>query len=384
MKGDGLAEVMSSSDWAVHSSRAIGSPGPVRVAVDAMGGDHAPGEIVKGAVQASRRGDVHVLLVGDPDRVEEELKRLTCQRAAISVVTAREMIATDEKPVQAFRSKPDASIAVALRLLAEGDADAVITAGNTGAMVVAACLILGRFEGVERPAIAIVIPAPGRRVVLLDAGVNLGAVPQQLLQFALMGSTFASWALGVREPKVALLNVGVEESKGGPTLTKAHALLARSNLNFIGNIEGDDIAAGKADVIVCDGYVGNIILKHTEGWSRAVLAMLKNEVARNPLLWPSYLPLGLAMSRVRHRLRCEQYGGAILLGVKGICIKSRGNSRATGIRNAIAAAVQMVRAGLVQHMDKGLSAQQTAASGIRGSLASCDGQQGAGQETVQP
>ncbi len=353
----------SSSDWAVRTSRVVGSPGPVRVAVDAMGGDHAPGEIVKGAVQASRRGDAHVLLVGDPDRVEEELKRLPCQRAAVSVVAAREMIAMGENPLQAFRSKPNASITVALQLLAEGEADAVITAGNTGAMVVAACLILGRFEGIERPAIAIVIPALGRRVVLLDAGVNLGAAPRQLLQFALMGSSFASCALGVREPKVALLNVGVEESKGGSTLTRAHALLARSNLSFIGNIEGDDIAAGKADVIVCDGYVGNVILKHTEGWSRAVLAMLKNEVARNPLLWAGYLPLVIAMSRVRHRLRSAQYGAAILLGVKGLCMKSRGNSRATGIRNAIAAAARTVKAGLIQHVHEELASEQIPRAG---------------------
>jgi len=364
MRGDGLAEMTSGRDHIVQTSTASGPPRPVRIVVDAMGGDYAPTEIVRGAMQASCAVGVHVLLVGDPDRVDEELKHTSCGQACVSVVPVQSVIGMDDKPLQAFRSKPDASIAVAMRLLALGEADALITAGNTGAMVTAACLILGRLEGIKRPAITIVIPTPEHQVVLLDAGANVSATAQQLLQFALIGSAFAKCSLGVCEPRVGLLNVGAEITKGGPTLVEAQGLLAGSHLNFIGNVEGNDIAAGKADVIVCDGYVGNVVLKHTEAWSQAVLAMLKNRLNRNPLLWPGYPFVMMAMPHLRNGLSSAYYGGATLLGVKGLCIKCRGNSRANGIRNAVAAAVRYHRAGLMPQLAESLSATtKTAGAG---------------------
>lgn len=348
---------MGSSGLADRISSATGSSGQVRVAVDAMGGDLAPGEIVKGAVRAAR-GSVHVILVGERDRVEGELRHCSSSRERISVVAASELIAMAEKPLQAFRSKPNASITVAMRLLAEGKADALVSAGNTGAMVTAACLILGRLEGIERPAITAVIPTPAGGIVLLDAGANVDVGPQHLLHFAAMGTAFARCALGVHDPRIGLLNVGAEASKGSQVLREAHSLLSSSAMNFVGNVEGGDIAGGKADVIVCDGYVGNVVLKHTEGWSRAVLMMLRSEVSRNPLAWPGYLPLAISASRLRARLGCAHYGGAVLLGVRGLCVKSRGNSRAAGIRNAVAAAASLVKAGLMDRLREELAMQR--------------------------
>ncbi|NLN75195.1 MAG: phosphate acyltransferase PlsX [Armatimonadetes bacterium] len=355
MADDALAETTGSRDHIVQTSATSGSPQPVRIVVDVMGGDYAPTEIVEGAMQASCAAGVHVLLVGDPDRVDEELKRVSSWRACVSVVPVQSAIEMDEKPIQAFRSKPDASIAVAMSLLAQGKADALVTAGNTGATVTAACLILGRLEGIKRPAITIVIPTPERQVVLLDAGANVSTTAQQFLQFALLGSAFAKCSLGICEPRVGLLNVGSEITKGGTTLLEAQGLLAESHLNFIGNVEGNDIAAGKADVIVCDGYVGNVVLKHTEAWSHAVLAMLRNRMSKNPLLWPGYPFVMMAMPHLRNDLSSAYYGGAALLGVKGLCIKCRGNSRAKGINNAIAAAVRYHRAGLMPQLTESLS-----------------------------
>jgi len=349
---------MGMSDLAVHRSSAAGSPGQVRVAVDAMGGDYAPTEIVRGAMQASCAAGVHVLLVGDPDRVNEELKRTSCRQACVSVIPASDLITMGEKPTQAFRSKPDASITVAMRLLAEAKADALISAGNTGAMVTSACLILGRLEGIERPAITAVIPTPTGRIVLLDAGANLDVGPQHLLHFALMGTAFARCALGVHDPRIGLLNVGAEASKGSNDLREAYSLLSNSAVNFVGNVEGGDITGGKADVIVCDGYVGNVVLKHSEGWSKAVLKMLRSEVGRNPLAWPGYLPLAIAASRLQARLGSTHYGGAVLLGVRGLCVKSRGNSRAAGVRNAVAAAVSLVKSCLMDRVRQELAMQR--------------------------
>lgn len=359
MADDALAAMMSSRDHIIQASAIPGSLRPVRVVVDAMGGDYAPAEIVRGATQASCAVGAHVILVGDPDRVDEELKRISCRRACVSVIPVHSVIEMDEKPLQAFRSKPDSSIAVAMSLLAQGKADALVTAGSTGAMVTAACLILGRLEGIKRPAITIVIPTPERQVVLLDAGANISATAQQLLQFALLGSAFARCNLEVCEPRVGLLNVGPEITKGGSTLLEAYGLLTGSQLNFIGNVEGNDIAEGWADVIVCDGYVGNVVLKHTEAWSQALLAMLGNRLSRNPLLWPGYPFTMMAMSHLRNDLSSAHYGGATLLGVKGLCIKCRGNSKAKGISNAIAAAVRYHRAGLIPHLTESLSTTTT-------------------------
>jgi glycerol-3-phosphate acyltransferase PlsX len=246
-----------------------------------------------------------------------------------------------------------------MRLLALGEADALITAGNTGAMVTAACLILGRLESIKRPAISIMIPTLERQVVLLDAGANVSATAQQFLQFALLGSAFAKCSLGICKPRVGLLNVGSEITKGGSILLEAQSLLAGSDLNFIGNVEGNDIAAGKADVIVCDGYVGNVVLKHTEAWSQTVLAMLRNRLYKNPLLWPGYPFVMVAMSHLRNGLSSTHYGGAILLGVKGLCIKCRGNSRAKGIRNAITAAVRYHHAGFMPQLTESLATSTT-------------------------
>ena len=355
MGADGLVGMAGVRDRVVQTSSASCAPRKVRIAVDAMGGDYAPTEVVRGAMQASCEAGVHMLLVGDPRRVDEELKRHPCQPTCLSVIPAQSAIGMDDKPLQAFRAKPDASVSVAMRLLASGEADALITAGNTGAMVAAACFILGRMESIERPAIAIVLPTPERPVVLLDAGANVSATAQQLLQFALLGSAFAKCSLGVCEPRVGLLNVGAEVAKGGPTLVEAQGLLAGSRLSFIGNVEGNDIAAGKADVIVCDGYVGNVVLKHTEAWSQAVLAMLRNRLNRNPLLWLGYPFVMMAMPHLRNDLSSAYHGGAILLGVKGLCIKCRGNSRAKGISNAIAAAVRYHRAGLMPQLAESLS-----------------------------
>jgi glycerol-3-phosphate acyltransferase PlsX len=295
-----------------------------RVAVDAMGGDRGPSEIVAGAL-AARAAGVTPLLFGTAD----------VDAQGLELRHASDVIAMHEKPAEAVRAKPDSSLVAAVRAVAEGEADAVVSAGNTGAMLAAGLLELRRLPGVMRPAIAVPIPAKRGPSVLIDAGANADARPEHLLQFATMGAVFAEEILGVARPEVRLLSIGEEREKGNQLALEAHELLAASELNFGGNTEGRDLLAGAADVVVTDGFTGNVALKTIEGTIRTLLEGLRAEITATPRGKLGGLLIRPASRRLRHRLDPDTYGGAYLLGLRGLAVIAHGNSSRTAIENAV-------------------------------------------------
>ena len=313
----------------------------MRIAVDAMGGDHAPREIVLGAVEAASSLDSlsQIFLVGDEERIRAELPGGQIPDR-IEIRHASEVVGMNETPAQAVRRKKDSSIGRAVDMVKSGDADAVVSAGNTGAVVVAATLKLRTLEGVERPAIATVMPTPNRDLVLLDAGANTDCDANLLLQFAVMGSVYADVILGQHSPSVGLVSIGGEESKGNEITKEAFKMLTDSPLNFRGNVEGHDIFEGEMDVAVCDGFVGNIILKTSESVAHAFGTWLKREFRKTPVRMLGAGLLVGAVKSMKRRMDPEAYGGAPLLGVNGVCIITHGGSSATAIRNAIRVATE--------------------------------------------
>ena len=319
----------------------------LRVAVDAMGGDHAPQEVVAGAAQAARDLGVEIILVGPTDRMHREWRAAGAGALPVRVVDATEVIEMGEPPAMALRRKRQASILVAVEALRRGEADAVVSAGNTGAAMAAALLILGRIEGIDRPAIAAVLPTLRGRAIMVDVGANVDCRPKHLLQFAVMGSVYAQRVLGVARPRVGLMSNGTEETKGNELVIRSADLLRESGLHFIGNVEGRDFFDGTADVVVCDGFVGNLLLKFGEGLAVGIFTLLREELSRGLLV---RLGVALATPRLRalaRRMDYTEYGGAPLLGVNGICIITHGSSRAKAIRNSIALAAESVRVRMV-------------------------------------
>ena len=307
-----------------------------RVAVDAMGGDRGPSEIVAGALAAS--GDRVTPVLFGPAALETH---------GLELHDAPDVIAMRDKPTDAVRAKPDSSLVSAVRAVAEGEADAVVSAGNTGAMLAAGLLELRRLPGVLRPAIAVPIPAERGPSVLVDAGANADARPEHLLQFATMGAVFAEEILGVRNPEVRLLSIGEEPEKGNQLTLDAHELLAASDLNFAGNTEGRDLLAGVADVVVTDGFTGNVALKTIEGTIRTLLEGLRAEITATPRGKLGGLLIRPASRRLRHRLDPDTYGGAYLLGLRGLAVIAHGNSSRTAIENAIRLAARGVEHDVV-------------------------------------
>jgi glycerol-3-phosphate acyltransferase PlsX len=290
-----------------------------------MGGDYAPAEVVAGALLAVDEYAIEACLVGDTAPIQAELKGTL--NARIMVVPAREVISMGEYPVQAVRRKRDSSIVKAVRLVKEGSADAVVSAGNTGAVMAAALLELGRPEGVDRPALMALVPNASGYTVLLDVGANVDIKAHHLAQFAVMGSAYASSVMKLRAPRVGILSIGEEETKGNELTLSAYPLLKREAVNFIGNVEGRDIFNGRADVVVCDGFVGNVLLKAGEGLTQA---------------------FGMAARPGMENLDYAETGGAILLGVSGVVVVAHGSSKARAIKNAIRVAATAVAGGLVQ------------------------------------
>ncbi|HVM68370.1 MAG TPA: phosphate acyltransferase PlsX [Gaiellaceae bacterium] len=307
-----------------------------RIALDAMGGDRAPVEIVAGAQLAAADG-IEVVLVG-PRGLDT---------GGLELVEAPETIAMDEKPAEAVRAKPDASLVVACRAVADRRADAVVSAGNTGAMLAAGLLHLRRLPNVLRPAIAVPIPAANGPSVLLDSGANADARPEHLLQFGHMGAVFAEEVLGIARPEVRLLSIGEEAEKGNQLTLEAHALLAESGLRFAGNAESRDLLAGAADVVVCDGFTGNVALKLLEGTIRTLLDALRAEIAATPRGKLGGLLIRPAAARLRTRLDPDTYGGAYLLGLRGLAVIAHGNSSRVAIANAIRLAARGVEHDVV-------------------------------------
>lgn len=319
----------------------------MKVAVDAMGGDYAPREIVLGAIAACRELDAEVILVGREEELARELKEQAVSGLKLEVYPASEIIAMDEHPANAVKKKKDSSLVVANRLVKEGSAVAVISAGNTGAAMTASLLTVGRIKGIKRPAIASPLPTNRGVSVLIDAGANADCEPDNLAQFALMGSVYAERVLGIPTPRVGLLNIGEEETKGNKLSSEAHQLLKAGKLNFIGNIEGKDIPQGVCDVIVCDGFVGNIVLKLSEGLAFALVDQLKKAILAGFLSKIGGLLIKSAFRDLKSKMDYSEYGGAPLLGIDGISIISHGRSNAKAIKNAIRAALKAADQGII-------------------------------------
>ena len=315
----------------------------MRIAIDGMGGDYAPAEIIAGAVEWIKKSDDQILLVGKNDVIAQILRNFTYPAERIQIVSAPQVIEMEESPAVAMRRKKDASIVVATRLVKEGQADAVLSCGNTGAQMAAALFILGRFENIDRPAIVAAIPnRQGSHSFLVDVGANVDCKPKQLLQFALLGKTYATIDLDSNEPRVALLNNGEEDSKGNSLAVETYGLLKeQTDLNFIGNIEGRDIFSAKAEVIVCDGFTGNILLKTIEGLAQEAVQSCVLELDKIP----SFL----------NKFDYSRVGGAPLLGVEGISIVCHGSSKREAVYNGIKTARDCVVKDIVKRQKLALT-----------------------------
>lgn len=301
-----------------------------------MGGDYAPSVNVEGAVETvNERDDIDIILIGNEQLIRQELRSKQFDPRRISVEHASQVIGMHEPPTSAIRKKKDSSIRVGIELVKAGKADAFVSAGHSGVVMATSLLLLGTSKGVLRPAIATVMPTLRDTFILLDAGANVDCKPEHLLQFALMGNTYCKLLLGKAVPKVALLSIGEEDTKGNELTKEAFKLIKGTHLKFIGNIEGKDMFTGKADVIVCDGFIGNIALKISEGLAEAILKMLKREISSVSTGRIGYLMLKPAIKNFKKRTDYDEYGGAPLLGINGACIISHGRSSSKAIKNAL-------------------------------------------------
>jgi glycerol-3-phosphate acyltransferase PlsX len=332
----------------------------IRIAIDAMGGDHAPAVPVAGAALALGElpADVTVQLVGQPRLIERELERHATDRARVEVIDAPDAIAMGEKPLQAIRSKRNSSIAIGIGLQKSGESDAFISAGNTGAVMAGSILILGLYAGFERPAIGATFPTSRQSVLVLDAGANVDCSPTELVGFAHLGAIYARDVMGRSNPAVGLLNIGEEEEKGNAAAKEAYRLLRGSGLPFVGNVEGRHILLGRSeagdfDVVVCDGFVGNVLLKFYESLGRLLHGLVERELG-------AATAANESMSRIWRALDYAEYGGAPLLGVKGVSIICHGRSTAHAIRNAVRLAAEAAQHQLVQHMAREFSQDRAA------------------------
>ncbi len=333
-------------------------PKRVRVGVDAMGGDSAPLVEVQGALEAARdlHGDLEIVLVGDEERIFRHLDRSEAERLHIQVIHSAERVSMEESAAFSFRRKQDSSIVVATRLMKEGQIDALVSAGNTGAVVTSALLSLGRIPGIHRPAIGVLIPTPTGHTILLDVGATSDCKAANLYQFAIMGKVYAQGVYHVSKPRVGLLNIGEEDSKGSEVAVQAYKLLneARPQVNFIGNVEGRDVLKGTADVVVCDGFTGNVILKFAESVVGMLMHTVRREMEKNLKFRLGALLLKPVFKRLRARFNYEEYGGAPLLGINGICVIAHGRSSPLAIRNSIRVAADSARSGIITQIKEEL------------------------------
>ena len=346
---------------------------PSVIALDAMGSDRAPKPEIEGAIHAARNYGVRVLLVGPETIIKAELDRHpAASRLPIEIVHASEVITMEDKAVQAVRSKRDSSMLVGLRLVREGRAAGFVTAGNTGAAMAAAKMILGALQGVDRPALAAVFPtAPGTAAILLDVGANVDCKPHNLEQFAVMGEIYFRSMFGdlksgrsafgsAKGPRVGLLSIGEEETKGNELTRESFQLLKQLPLNFVGNVEGRDIFSGHVDVIVADGFVGNVALKVSEGVANLVRTVLKESLKATISRQVGYMLSRSAFSDFKKRIDHTEYGGAPLLGVKGVCIITHGSSNANAIKNAVRVAAEFSQRQINASIEQGLAALHSA------------------------
>ncbi len=318
----------------------------LRIAVDAFGGDNAPEAIVKGCVQATAKTSDDIILVGDETKLKELLAGENVPEGRITIRHASEVIETGEPPAEAVRRKKDSSMVVAIQLVKNGEADAVVSAGNTGAYLTGAFRYLGRMKGIKRPALTTPMPSVKDVGVILDAGANVDCRPEFLLQFAHMGAIYAEHVLGIKNPRVALLNIGAEEAKGNSLTKETYGLLKEADLNFIGNIEPRDVPYGMADVIVCDGFTGNVVIKLIEGTASALFTMLKGVFYKSIITKLAAMILKPGLKSIKAKMDYSEYGGVPLLGVDGVVFKAHGSSDAKAICNAVCAASTYLSAGV--------------------------------------
>jgi len=339
---------------------------PSAIALDAMGSDRAPKPEIEGAIQASRQYGVRVLLVGPEPQLRAELSRhVWASRLPIEIVHASEVITMQDKAVQAMRAKRDSSLRVGVRLVRDGQAAGFVTAGNTGAAMATAKMVLGAIPGVDRPALAAVFPTVlGTAAALLDVGANVDCKPENLEQFAVMGEIYFRSMFGTRRPRVGLLSIGEEDTKGNLLTREAFPLLKNLPLNFVGNVEGRDLYGGQIDVIVTDGFVGNVALKTSEGVANLVRATLKESLKATITRQVGALLSRSAFSDFKKRLDHTEYGGAPLLGIKGVCFITHGSSNANAIKNAIRVAAEFAERGINDKIEKELAALRATSSRV--------------------
>jgi len=322
----------------------------MKIALDAMGGDYAPQVEIEGAIQAATELNISLTLVGNKEIIESELEKRGATHLPITVQNATEVVAMHESPSTAVRKKKDSSIRVAFDLVRRGEADAAVSAGNSGATMATAMFALKRLAGVDRPAIATVMPTLRGKAVVLDVGGNVDCKPAHLAQFAVMGEVYAKHVLGIGNPRVGLLSNGSEEEKGTDTTRQAHAMLKNSSLNYVGYIEGRDIYNGSIDVVTCDGFVGNVVLKTSEGLADAMGRMLKEEMNKSFLAKVGYLLAKKSFKELKKRVDYSEYGGAPLLGIDGVGFICHGGSNAKAIKNAIRYAAEYVKNNTNKHL----------------------------------
>lgn len=334
----------------------------ITIAVDAMGGDHAPRPEVEGSVLAAQEYDVKVLLVGQPHAIRPELGKYSKSNLPIEIVPATEVITMEDHPAQAFRRKKDSSVHVGARLVKNGTAGAFVSAGNTGAVMTTAKFIMGTLPSVDRVALAAPFPnAKGGVSVMLDVGANVDSKPEHLLQFGVMGEIYYRLTFGSRKPRVGLLSVGEEEIKGNELTRAVYDRLKALPVHFVGNVEGGDLFSGKVDVIVCDGFVGNIALKICEGLAMEIVKYLRKTYKGSLASKVGYMLSRGAFKGIKRTMDYTEYGGAPLLGVRGVCVITHGKSNANAVKNAIRVAAGLARARVNEKIEQELSLTQARA-----------------------
>lgn len=327
----------------------------MKIGMDVMGGDHAPVETVKGAIEALNHLEATMVLIGNEALINKELKKYTYDKSRVEIVATTEVIENEDNAIVAIRRKKDSSMVVGLDKVRKGEIDALISAGNTGALLTGGLLRVGRIKGVDRPALTTVFPTFNGMFVLADVGANAECKARNLLEFGIMGSVYAKDVLGIESPKVGLVNIGAEPGKGTPMVNEAYDLLKKSSLNFIGNVEAREIPDKKADVLVCDGFTGNIILKLTEGVAKSFMTELKSMFLKNLMSKLAALTLRKDLKSLKTKMDYTEYGGAPLLGVKAPIVKAHGSSNAKAFKNAILYAEKYASNQIIDKISRDIS-----------------------------